>query len=453
MFRKNQNIHFVGIGGSGMSGIAEVLINLGHNISGSDLKKTDITEHLKAIGAKIYIGHNPQNIKSSEVVVISTAISKKNLEVVAALKKKLPIISRVEMLAELARLKYAVTIAGTHGKTTTTSLTSLVLDEGGLDPTIVIGGRLKNLKTSARLGRGDYIVAEADESDGSFLKLSPVITVVTNIDNDHLDYYGNMETLKKAFVKHINCIPFYGSAIICSDDENVRKIIPEITRKYVTYGIAGSSDIKASNIKILKSCTSFDVIYMSKKIGNVRIKIPGEHNILNSLAAIGVGLRLGIPFDLIMKAINKFDGVGRRLEIKGNNKGVMVIDDYGHHPTEIAATLKAIKRFWPKRRLIVLFQPHRYTRTKQLFNEFGKSFLDADFINVLDIYSAGEQTISGVTSDLILKCLLKNKCKAEKFSNLEIILKNLSSGDIVLTLGAGDVWQKGEELLTLIQRN
>ncbi|MCA6069981.1 MAG: UDP-N-acetylmuramate--L-alanine ligase [Endomicrobium sp.] len=450
MFCKNQKIHFVGIGGSGMSGIAEVLISLGHDVSGSDLKETDVINHLKDIGAKIYIGHNAKNVESAEVVVTSTAVGKDNLEVVTALKKKIPVIPRIEMLAELARLKYAVTIAGTHGKTTTTSLTSLVLEEGGLEPTVVIGGRLKNLKTSARLGKGKYIVAEADESDGSFLKLSPAITVVTNIDNDHLDYYGNMENLKAAFVKHINSIPFYGVAIICTDDGIVREIIPSITRRYVTYGFIGNPDIKALNIKVLKTCTSFDVVYMGKKIGNVCIRIPGKHNILNSLAAVGVGLRLGIPFSLISKAIGKFDGVGRRLEVKGEKNGVMIIDDYGHHPTEVEATLKAIKHFWPKRKLTVLFQPHRYTRTQNLFNEFGKSFSDADFVKILDIYSAGEKPIKGVTSELILKSLLHNKCKAEKFSDLKRFSKTLSTGDIVLTLGAGDIWKQGEELLTLI---
>lgn len=450
MFRKNQNIHFVGIGGSGMSGIAEVLINLGHNVSGSDLKKTEVTEHLREIGAKIYIGHDEKNIKNAEVVVTSTAVSRSNPEVVAALKNKIPVIPRVEMLAELARLKYAVTIAGTHGKTTTTSLTSLVLDEGGLDPTIVIGGKLKNLKTSARLGRGEFIVAEADESDGSFLKLSPVITVVTNIDNDHLDYYGNMENLKNAFIQHINSIPFYGAAIVCSDNRLVKEIIPKITRKYVTYGLTGEPDIKAKNIKVLANCTSFDVIFKGKKAGNVCIRIPGKHNILNSLASIGVGLWLGIPFNLIAKAINAFDGVGRRMEIKGEKNGITVIDDYGHHPTEVEATLRAIKHFWPKRKLIVLFQPHRYTRTVQLYNEFGKSFKKADYVRVLDIYAAGEKPIEGVTSDLIIKSLKKNKCSAEKFTGLEDFSKTVTSGDIVLTLGAGDIWRKGEELLNLI---
>lgn len=450
MFRENKNIHFVGIGGSGMSGIAKVLINSGHKVSGSDLKKTDVTEHLKSIGAIIFIGHKAANIKDSDVVVTSTAISKNNPEVITALKKKIPVISRIEMLAELARLKYAVTIAGTHGKTTTTSLTSLILEEGGFDPTIVIGGRLKNLKTSARLGKGNFIVVEADESDGSFLKLSPVITVITNIDNDHLDYYGSMENLKDAFIKHINSVPFYGAAVICSDNETIREIIPKITRKYVTYGFIGKPDIKASNIKVQKECTSFGVIYKNKKIGTICIKIPGRHNILNSLAAIGVGLRLNIPFSLIAKAIDKFNGVGRRLEIKGEKKGIMVIDDYGHHPTEVAATIKAVKDFWSGRRLVVLFQPHRYTRTQNLFKEFGKSFSDAEIVRVLDIYPAGEKHIKGVSSDLILKSLKKNKSDAEHFSDLKTFLSILSEGDIVLTLGAGDVWKKGEELLKII---
>jgi len=450
MFQKNLNIHFVGIGGSGMSSIAEVLINLGHCVSGSDFKETEITKHLEIMGAKVYIGHNKKNINFADVVVTSTAIARDNPEVVEALKKKIPVIQRVEMLAELTRLKYPLTIAGTHGKTTTTSLAALVLSEGGLDPTIIIGGELKNLKTSAKLGNGPYIIAEADESDGSFLKLSPIVTAITNIDTDHLDFYGNMRNLRKAFVKHINGIAFYGVAILCSDDKIVRTITPEIMRKYVTYGINGNPDIKASNIKILKNYTKFDVIYMGKKIGCTCIKIPGEHNVLNSLAAIGIGLWLDIPFNSIAKAIKDFDGVGRRFEIKGEKNGITVIDDYGHHPTEIIATLEAIKKKWPTHRLFVLFQPHRYTRTRQLFEKFGKSFFLADFVEVLDIYSANEQPIDGVTSELILKSLLENKCLAGKFLGLENFSKNLSSGDIVLTLGAGDVWKKGEELLNLI---
>ncbi|MDR3330952.1 MAG: UDP-N-acetylmuramate--L-alanine ligase [Endomicrobium sp.] len=450
MLRKNKNIHFVGIGGSGMSGIAEILMKLGHNISGSDLRKTETTEHLQEIGVRIYIGHDAKNIKFANVIVVSTAVKKNNVEILAALSQKIPVILRIEMLAELARLKYAITIAGTHGKTTTTSLTSLVLDEGGFDPTIVVGGKLKNLQTNAKLGKGEYIVLEADESDGSFLKLSPIVTVVTNIDNDHLDYYGNMENLKNAFLKHINSIPFYGVAVLCSDNEIVKELIPKVSKKYVTYGFRGKPDIRALNVKIVKNYTSFDVVYMNKKIGNVCIKIPGDHNVLNSLAAIGVGIWLGVPFNLIARAINKFDGVGRRLEIKGEKNGITIIDDYAHHPTEVTATLKAIKHFWPKRKLVVLFQPHRYSRTRILFSEFGESFLDADFVSVLDIYSAGEDPIESVTSDLILRSIANYKCKTEKFLSLCEFSKTLSSGDVVLTLGAGDVWKKGEELLTLI---
>jgi len=450
MFEKSQNIHFVGIGGAGMSAIAEVLINSGCKISGSDLKKTDITKYLEAIGAKIYIGHSAENIRFAELIIASTAVSRNNPEILAALKRRIPIISRIEMLAELARLKYTVTIAGTHGKTTTTSLVSLVLNEGGLDPTIVIGGKLKNIQTGAKLGRGNYIVAEADESDGSFLRLSPVVAIVTNIDNDHLDYYGSIRKLKEAFVKYINSVPFYGVAIICSDNEVVREIIPKITKKYITYGLVGNPDIKASDIRLLKNTTSFDIVCKGRNTGNICMRIPGKHNVCNSLAAIGAGMWFGIPFNLIAEAVNKFEGVSRRLEIKGEKRGIMVVDDYAHHPTEIAATLNTVKNLWPGRRLVVLFQPHRYTRTKQLFSEFGASFSDADFIEILDIYSAGEQSIDGVSSDLVLKSLVSNGCKAEKFSNLEEFSQNLSTGDIVLTLGAGDVWEKGEELLTLI---
>ncbi|MDR3244579.1 MAG: UDP-N-acetylmuramate--L-alanine ligase, partial [Elusimicrobiota bacterium] len=310
MFNKAHNIHFVGIGGSGMSGIAEVLINLGHSVSGSDLKKSDSTRHLKEIGAKIFIGHNQKNIKNASVIVTSTAVNSNNPEVIAAIKNKIPVIRRIEMLAELARLKYSITVAGTHGKTTTTSLSALVLSEGGLDPTIVIGGQLKNLNTSARLGRGDYLVAEADESDGSFLKLSPSIALVTNIDNDHLDYYGNMDNLKAAFIEHINSVPFYGAAVICSDDKIIREIIPQIKRKYITYGIEGKPDLMAKNIKIMQGTSNFDIIYMGRKLGRISLRAPGRHNILNSLAAIGAGLMLSIPFNLIAKAIYSFDGVG-----------------------------------------------------------------------------------------------------------------------------------------------
>jgi UDP-N-acetylmuramate--alanine ligase len=450
MFDKRKNIHFVGIGGSGMSGIAEVLVNLGHNVTGSDLKKTEVTEHLRKLGAKIFIGHNKNNIKNADVVVTSTAVQSDNPEVRSAVKNKIPVIPRIEMLAELARLKYAVTVAGTHGKTTTTSLTALVMGEGGLDPTIVIGGRLKNLKSSAKLGKGKFLVAEADESDGSFLKLSPVITAVTNIDNDHLDYYGNMENLKAAFVKHINSVPFYGSAVLCADNAAVKEILPLIKRRYITYGFSKGADLTAVNIKKRSDCTEFSIKYKKKVIGKACIKLLGLHNILNCLAACGIGLELGININKIVKALSSYDGVKRRLEIKGEKEGVTVIDDYGHHPTEIEATLAAIKYNWPKRKLLVLFQPHRYTRTQNLLGSFGKVFKNADEVYLTEIYAASESPIKGVNALKVKDAINKNSGNAGMYVSAADIAKKVESGNIFLTLGAGDVYKQGEELLTLI---
>jgi UDP-N-acetylmuramate--alanine ligase len=450
MFKKIQHIHFVGIGGSGMSGIAEVLLTLGYKVTGSDIKESETTQHLKRLGAKIFIGHKAVNSKGADVVVTSTAVSKDNPEVREAEKQKIPVIPRIEMLAELARLKYAVTIAGTHGKTTTTSLTSLVLERGGFDPTVVIGGRLKNLRSGAKLGKGEYLVAEADESDGSFLKLHPTITVVTNIDNDHLDYYGNIENIKQAFVKHINSIPFYGCAMLCADDPNVVEIMPQVKRRYQTYGLKGKTDFSVNKIKVLDCGSQFQVLYRGKKIGTVTLRVPGLHNIQNSLAAVAVGVELGIPFARIAEALNDYAGVGRRLEIKGDKNGVLIIDDYGHHPTEIKATLAAIKNNWPKRRLVVLFQPHRYSRTAHLYREFGNVFGDADQIKLLEIYPAGEKPMPGVSSHLIYKKMKENGYDVEHYKELDLLLPQLAAGDIVLTLGAGDVWKIGEELLRQI---
>jgi UDP-N-acetylmuramate--alanine ligase len=433
-----------------MSGIAEVLLNLKYRVTGSDLKKTDVTEHLRKLGARICVGHRAANINGADVVVTSTAVSATNPEVIAAYAKKIPVIPRVEMLAELARLKYAVTIAGTHGKTTTTSLAALVLEKGGLDPTVVIGGRLKNLKSGAKLGRGEYLVAEADESDGSFLKLAPTITVVTNIDNDHLDYYGTLDNIKKAFIQHINLVPFYGSAILCTDDANVREILPQVKRRYFTYGFNNNADFTASDIKPAGIGHRFKVLFRQKKLGAVVLKCPGRHNILNSLAAAAVGVELGIPFALISSALGEFAGVGRRLELKGEKKGIIVIDDYGHHPTEIKATIGAVKDSWPKRRLVVLFQPHRYSRTARLYDEFGSSFGGADKVKILDIYSAGEKPIPGISSSLILESVRKNGGNAEMFKGTDALAAFLKPGDIVLTLGAGDVWKTGEEILKKI---
>ena len=450
MFKKIQHIHFVGIGGSGMSGIAEVLLTLGYKVSGSDLKKTDVTEHLQKLGAKVSIGHSAENITGADVVVTSTAVDQNNPEVVAAKTNKIPVIPRIEMLAELARLKYAVTIAGTHGKTTTTSLASLVLAKGGLDPTVVIGGRLRNLKSGAKLGKGEYLVAEADESDGSFLKLSPTIAVVTNIDNDHLDYYGTLDNIKKAFVKHMNSVPFYGCSIVCSDDENVREVMPQIKRRCLTYGLKNTPDYTAKEIKPVGFGYEFDAYNIDKKLGHVRLNVPGIHNVLNSLAAIAVGIELGVSFKDISSALAEYAGVGRRLEIKGDKNGVLVIDDYGHHPTEIRVTLGAVKSNWPGRRLITLFQPHRYTRTQSLSKEFGDALKLSDEVRLLEIYSAGEKPIEGVSNKLIFDSMKDKGVKVEYFQGADKLVSQLKAGDILLTLGAGDVWKLGEEILKKI---
>ena len=433
-----------------MSGIAEVLLTLGYKVSGSDLKESDVTAHLKKLGAKVSIGHKAENIEGVDVVVTSTAVAQDNPEVVAARKNKIPVIPRVEMLAELARMKYAVTIAGTHGKTTTTSLTSLVLAKGGLDPTVVIGGRLKNLKSGAKLGKGEYLVAEADESDGSFLKLSPTIAVVTNIDNDHLDYYGTIENIKQAFVKHINSVPFYGCSIVCSDDGNVREIMPQIKRRCLTYGLKNTPDYAAKDIKPVDFGCEFDAYNNGKKLGRIRLNVPGIHNVLNSLAAIAVGMELGVSFKDISSALNDYAGVGRRLEIKGDKNGILVIDDYGHHPAEIRVTLEAIKSNWPGRRLVTLFQPHRYTRTQSLCKEFGDALKLSDDVKLLEIYSAGEKPIEGVSNKLIFENMKDKGARVEYFQDVDRLVSQLKAGDIVLTLGAGDIWKIGEEILKKI---
>ncbi|MDH5174541.1 MAG: UDP-N-acetylmuramate--L-alanine ligase, partial [Elusimicrobiota bacterium] len=371
MLKNIQHVHFVGIGGSGMSGIAEVLINLGYKVSGSDLKQTEVTERLASLGGKIFIGHRPEQIRNAHVVVTSSAVLPDNPEVVQAKKLKIPVIPRAEMLAELMRLKYAVTIAGTHGKTVTTSLVSMVLAEGGLDPTVVIGGRLKNIGSSAKLGKGEFIVAEADESDGSFLKLTPTIALVTNIDDDHLDHYKTLDNIKSAFTQFVNKVPFYGSIILCGEDENIKSIIPQITRKYYTYGIGKNYDFYAENIVHKEMDTEFDLCFTGKNLGRLRIHLPGVHNVVNSLGAAAVGIELGIELEKIRKAFLDFTGVSRRLEVKARKKDIVFIDDYGHHPTEIRVTLETIKSIWPERRLLVVFQPHRYTRTRDLAKKFG----------------------------------------------------------------------------------
>ncbi len=435
-----------------MSGIAELLINLSYNVSGSDLAVSETTERLSRLGAKIYIGHDAKNLNNAEVLVISAAVDQNNVEVVEARTQKIPVIPRAEMLAELMRLKYGIAIGGTHGKTTTTSMVSAVLAGGNLDPTSVIGGKLKSLDTGAKLGKGDFLVAEADESDGSFLKLSPTIAVVTSLDNDHLEFYRNMDEVKSAFLKFINHIPFYGVSIICLDDENIQSIIPEIEKRFITYGLKGQADYKAKNIRMSEEVTSYFVDYHGKNLGKINIKMPGIHNVLNSLAAVVVGLELDVPFESIAQSQGEFSGIERRFQIKSTKKEVLVVDDYGHHPTEIKTTLKTLREIYKEKRVIVVFQPHRYTRTQLLLNDFFTSFYDADLLIIAAIYPASEKPIKGINSSLICEGVKKHGQKnvlllEDKQEIVDYLLQNTKANDVVLTLGAGDIWKVGNEFI------
>lgn len=455
MFEKYRVIHFVGIGGVGMSGIAEVLLNLGYEVKGSDLKETETTRRLGTMGIKVYIGHRAENIEHAHVVVISSAVSGENPEVVAAKKLSVPVIPRAEMLAELARLKYSVLVAGSHGKTTTTSLVSTVLGKGGFDPTIIIGGKLKGMGSNAKLGAGRFLVAEADESDGSFLKLSPTIAVVTNIDREHMDYFKDMKSLKDAFLSFINKIPFYGIAFVCWENETLRELIPLIHRRFLTYGLSDEADIYAANIERGFMSTNFDVIYKKDLINGFSLPMPGIHNVLNALACIGVALELKMDVQAISEALKLFSGIQRRFEFKGEARGIKVYDDYGHHPTEIRATLAAgsenKKYLKDKGRLFVIFQPHRYTRTADLLDAFAESFRDADVLVLLDIYPAGEKPVEGITSDVLAeKIKRQEQCevvKTDKEGAVNYVASEMKKGDILLTLGAGDVWKLGETAL------
>ncbi|MEK6653091.1 MAG: UDP-N-acetylmuramate--L-alanine ligase [Nitrospirota bacterium] len=465
MFEQYRIIHFVGIGGIGMSGIAEVLHNLGYEVTGSDIKDSDTTNRLHSLGIKIYIGHKAENVDDAHVVVISSAVSKDNPEVVAAKEKSIPVIPRAEMLAELARMKYGVLIAGAHGKTTTTSLISTVLAHGGLDPTVVIGGRLMATGSNARLGQGDFLIAEADESDGSFLKLSPTIAVVTNIDREHMDFFKTMDSLREAFLSFMNKVPFYGAAIVCIENEEIRRLVPSVHRRCITYGLSSDADIYAVDINKGFMSVSFDVMHKGKNLGNFSIPVPGLHNVLNSLACIAVAMELKMETGKVKEALNKFSGIQRRFELKGDEKGVKVFDDYGHHPTEIKATLRAAKEGLIDKaqsaerreqtnggRLFVVFQPHRYTRTRDLIDEFSGCFADADVLYLMDIYPAGEKPIDGINSNVLIDRIKKAGHEgAVYFSVREKLMENLllrlRQGDVVFTLGAGDVWKAGEEIL------
>lgn len=457
MFRKTQHIHLVGIGGAGMSGIAEVLLTLGYKVTGSDLQASDTTRRIEELGGRVFIGHQESNVGEAQVVVISSAVSAQNPEVTVAKAKQIPVIPRAEMLAELMRLKFGVAIAGAHGKTTTTSMAANVLAQGGLDPTMVIGGKVNALGSHARLGRGDVLVAEADESDGSFLRLSPTIVAVTNLDREHLDHYGSMERINESFLEFINKVPFYGLAVVCSDDERLRGLFPCIVKRYQTYGLqereGGGPDFKATDISLKQWGAEFRAHFRGRNLGPFRLSVPGIHNVSNALAAIAIGVELDVPVDLIRKALAAFTGVERRFHLRGEAGGIMVVDDYGHHPTEIKATLAAAKQGWEDRRLVVLFQPHRYSRSRDCAEEFAHAFDQADLLFMTEIYAAGEQPIPGVSGAKLAESVRAAghpgvTFVAQKETLPDHVLPQLKPGDLVITLGAGDIWKAGTGLLS-----
>lgn len=458
MYRKSKHIHFVGVGGIGMSGIAELLLNLGYDVSGSDLHGSAITDRLSEIGGKICKGHKAENILGADVVVTSSAISPDNPEVVEARRSHIPVIQRAEMLAELMRLKkFGIAIAGSHGKTSTTSMVSWMMAHAKLDPTIVVGGKVDSLGGNAKLGQGEFLVAEADESDGSFLKLSPVVEVVTNIDLEHLDYYKDIEHIKETFLQFIDKIPFYGAVILCLDDQNVADILPSISRRVTTYGLTPQADLYADNIYFKNGRVFFTVHSQDQCLGEVNLAPPGKHNVYNALAAICVGIELEISFADIAEGLRTFQGVQRRMQQKGEERGITVVDDYGHHPTEIRATLSAIKTAWPDKRLVVLFQPHRFSRTQGLFKDFLTAFHEADYLIMTDIYAASEKPIEGVTTVKLLEGIEAHGQRHTHYipsveTMAEEVLGVVGENDLVLTLGAGNIVRVGEELLTLLQK-
>ena len=452
-FGKAKQIHFVGIGGIGMSGIAELLLNLGYSVTGSDLKDSPVTRRLVSLGGRVFTGHRKENIEGADVVVYSSAVSRDNPEIVESRERAIPVIPRAEMLAELMRLKHGISVAGAHGKTTTTTMIGSILTCGRLDPTVVIGGRLDIWGGSnAKLGQGLLLVAESDESDGSFMLLSPTIAVVTNIDCEHMDYYGDMDALRKTFVDFINKIPFYGLAVVCLDNEEIQGIIPRLRKRCFTYGLSSQADLRARGVEKGMFQVSFEVVLHGESLGRVTVGMPGDHNVLNALAAIAVGLELDVPLEEIRKGLLNLGGLARRFQVKGKKGGVTVVDDYGHHPTEIMATLSAARECWPDRRIIVAFQPHRYTRTQLLYDRFVISFNHADMLVVAPLYSAGESPVEGVNAEWLCRGIKEHGHKEVVLCDghehiLEILQETVKPGDIVLTLGAGDINHVGEELL------
>jgi UDP-N-acetylmuramate--alanine ligase len=451
MFGKVKHIHLVGIGGTGMSGIAELLLNLGYKVSGTDLATTDVTQRLTELGGNVIKGHSAAGVEGADVVVYSSAIKRDNVEVLEARRRGIPVIPRAEMLAELMRMKQGIAVGGAHGKTTTTWLVGLVMAAAGLDPTIIVGGRLKALGTNAKLGGGPYLVAEADESDGSFLRLSPNVAVVTTVDEEHLDHYNDIEAIKASFVEFANKVPFYGAAVVCLDEENVQAIIPRIIRRVITYGFSQQADVRATDVALDGQKVTFNVSLRQSKLGSVLLRMPGQHNIANALAAVAVGLELDIPFPSISEGLSQFTGISRRLEKRGEANGVVFVDDYAHHPTEISATLETVKAMWGGR-IVAVFQPHRYSRTQALWEKLGRSFYDADSVIVTSIYAAGEQPIPGVTAESVAKAALTSGHRhvlymPDRDAIVEHLAGSLEPGDVVITLGAGDIWKTGDDTM------
>ncbi|MDD5542037.1 MAG: UDP-N-acetylmuramate--L-alanine ligase [Acidobacteriia bacterium] len=451
MFKHFKKIHFVGIGGIGMSGIAELLLNLGYEVSGSDLKASLITERLEKLGATVYIGHRKENIDDAHVVVFTSAVQPDNPELVEARGRNRPVIPRAEMLAELMRLKYGIAVAGAHGKTTTTSMVAAVLNEAGLDPTLIVGGCVNVLGTNARQGQGEWMVVEADESDRSFLKINPTIAVITNIDREHLDHYRDLEEIQAAFVSFANKVPFYGWVIACQDDPGVAAILPQLERRILTYGLSNAAQVRVTDVQLGKFETRFNILFQGESRTEFHLHTAGEHNALNAAAAIAVGLALDVPMEAIQKGLQEFRGTERRLEWKGERAGVTVIDDYGHHPTEIRATLAALKPCGYGR-IIVVFQPHRFTRTQLLFDDFVSAFDGADAVVLTEIYAASEKPIAGVTaSALVEKMTTQSRAEVHFASSfeaaIEFLIPRLRPGDVVLTLGAGNIGTLGVSLL------
>jgi UDP-N-acetylmuramate--alanine ligase len=452
MFFQPQHVHFVGIGGIGMSGIAEVLLSMGYQVSGSDIKLSPITERLTQLGATVYLGHQAENVTGARAVVVTSALDPGNPEVIEARRLQIPVIPRGELLAELMRLRFGIAIAGSHGKTTTTSMVGSIMNAGGLDPTIVVGGRVAAMGGSnARVGKGTILVVESDESDGSFLKLAPIVAVVTNIDREHLDHYASLEEIEAAFVDFVNRVPFYGAAVLCMEDENIQQIFPSIRRRTITYGRSAQVDLEIQEVVLSPLASEFRIRRRGEDLGVFHLNVPGAHNVLNATAAIAVGLELNVALEQVREGVASFSGVDRRFSVRGVERGVTVVDDYGHHPTEVKATLAAA-RLSPYRQIRVLFQPHRFSRTKHLLDEFGTAFHQADDLYLLDIYAASEPEIEGLTTESLLEKIQSYGHRSAHYApsmeeGVAAIAAASEPGDLIVTLGAGNVSQAAEKIL------